>query len=311
MATRDESMAGKVCLVTGATSGIGEVAATALAAKGATVVLVGRNPEKAAATAERIKKVTGNPSVEFLIADLSQQSEVRRLAEEFKAKHDRLHVLVNNAGAMFADRRESPDGIELTFALNHLGYFLLTNLLLDTLKASAPSRVVSVASYAHRMVPALDFDDLQFREKYSGFKVYGASKLANVLFTKELARRLEGTGVTANSLHPGFVATSFVEGERRPRLVVPADGQPLRHLAREKGRKRRSTWPAPPRSRASPGSISPSASPRPPRPPAAMRRRLGGCGRRARPLTGVSAAERGIGLESKKNQPRMTPMGRR
>ena len=212
MAARDESMAGKICLVTGATSGIGEVAATALAAKGATVVLVGRNPGKTAATAERIKKEAGNPSVEFLIADLSRQAEVRRLAEEFRAKHDRLHVLVNNAGAMFAERRESADGIELTFALNHLGYFLLTNLLLDTLKASAPSRVVSVASYAHRMVPALDFDDLQFRKKYSGFKVYGASKLANVLFSKELARRLEGTGVTANSLHPGFVATSFVEG---------------------------------------------------------------------------------------------------
>jgi NAD(P)-dependent dehydrogenase (short-subunit alcohol dehydrogenase family) len=204
----DPPMAGKVCLVTGATSGIGAVAAEALAAQGATLVGVGRNPEKCAAVAERIRQQTGSTTVEFLRADLSSQQEIRRLAQEFLGKYDRLDVLVNNAGAMFFQRRESVDGIELTFALNHLGYFLLTNVLLDRLKASAPARIVNVASSAHTRTP-LDLDDVQSRRSYRGFRVYSKSKLANVLFTYELARRLEGTGVTANALHPGVVATKF------------------------------------------------------------------------------------------------------
>lgn len=207
------TMSGKTCLVTGATSGIGEVAALELAREGARLVLVGRSREKAEATADRIRREAGNPAVEYLLADLSSRAEVRRLADEIKARHPRLDVLVNNAGAMFAPRRESVDGIEMTWALNHLAYFRLTDLLLDTLKAGAPSRVVSVASDAHRMVSGINFDDVEGKKSYKAFRIYGQSKLANILFTRELARRLEGTGVTANCLHPGFVATNFTTGE--------------------------------------------------------------------------------------------------
>ncbi len=209
MATANSSMTGKVMLVTGATSGIGAVTARALAAAGgATVVLVGRDRERSAAAVEQIRRSTGNQSVEYLLADLSSQAEIRRLADEFLGRYDRLDVLVNNAGAMFWSRQETVDGLERTFALNHLSYFLLTNLLLDRLKASAPARVVSVSSAAHDGA-RIDFDDLQGKRSYAGMRAYGQSKLANVLFTYELARRLKGTGVTANALHPGFVATNF------------------------------------------------------------------------------------------------------
>jgi NAD(P)-dependent dehydrogenase (short-subunit alcohol dehydrogenase family) len=221
MAGGDRSMVGKVALVTGATSGIGEATAAGLAARGATVVVVGRSAERAAATVARIRRRTPGATVESLLADLSSQRDVRRLAEAVTARHDRLHVLVNNAGAVFLRRRESPDGLELTFALNHLAYFLLTTLLLDTLKASAPARVVNVSSDAHQ--PArLDFDDLQAERGYSGFGVYGRSKLANLLFTYELARRLEGTGVTVNAVHPGVVASRFATNNGRlARLLRP------------------------------------------------------------------------------------------
>jgi NAD(P)-dependent dehydrogenase (short-subunit alcohol dehydrogenase family) len=205
-------MSGKVCLVTGATSGIGAVTAQALAARGATVVLAGRSREKCEATADAVRRATGNGSVEWLLADLSSQRDVRALAGEFLERHPRLGVLVNNAGAMFFERRESVDGIEMTLAVNHLAYFLLTNLLLDALKAAAPSRVVCVASDAHRMARGINFDDLQSRKRYGGFRVYSRSKLANLLFTDELARRLDGTGVTANALHPGFVSTNIFSG---------------------------------------------------------------------------------------------------
>jgi NAD(P)-dependent dehydrogenase (short-subunit alcohol dehydrogenase family) len=205
---------GKVCLVTGATAGIGEVTACELARMGATVVGVGRNRQKCDASAAHIKSATGNPNVEYLLADLSVQAQVRHLAAEFRAKYDRLDVLVNNAGAFYATRQESSDGIELTFALNHLAYFLLTNLLLDLLIASAPARIVNVSSGAH--APAvINFDDLQGKEKYSGWGAYAQSKLANILFTYELARRLEGTSVTANALHPGFVATNFAHNNNQ------------------------------------------------------------------------------------------------
>ncbi len=201
-------MSGRICMVTGATDGIGKVTAQALAQQGATVIVVGRSRKKTVATVEEIKRRTGNPSVEYLLADLSVQAEIRRLAEEFKRRHDRLHVLVNNAGGFFMSRQETADGLEMTFALNHLGYFLLTNLLLDVIKASAPARIINVSSAAHENAQ-MNFEDLQGERKYSGWQAYGQSKLANLLFTYELARRLEGTGVTVNALHPGFVATNF------------------------------------------------------------------------------------------------------
>jgi retinol dehydrogenase 12 len=207
----DKSMVGKSCLVTGATAGIGQITARELARKGASVVVVGRSLARCKATVEAIRQETGNPSVDFLVADLSSQADVRKLAGEVQDRYPRIDVLVNNAGAMFTKRLESVDGIEMTFALNHLGYFLLTNLLLDTLKASAPSRVVNVASEAHRFVSKVDFDDPQGK-KYGGWHAYGQSKFANILFTYELARRLAGTGVTSNCLHPGFVASNFTDG---------------------------------------------------------------------------------------------------
>ena len=204
-------MQGKICLITGATNGIGKATALALATMGATVVIVGRNTAKTAGVVAEIKQQIGNQPVDSLIADLSSLAQIRRAAEAFKERYDRLHVLVNNAGAMFASRQESMDGYEMTFALNHLAYFLLTNLLLDTLKASAPARIINVSSTAHRRA-RLNLDDLQSRQSYrgpAGFAAYAQSKLANVLFTYELARRLHGTGVTANVLHPGVVATGI------------------------------------------------------------------------------------------------------
>ncbi len=199
-------MIGKICLVTGATDGIGKVTARVLAERGATVVGVGRDPAKIEATLAEVGHTPG--SLEFLTADLSSQAQIRALAAEFKRKYDRLHVLVNNAGALFSSYRESVDGIELTFALNHLAYFLLTQLLLDTITASAPARIINVASDAHEG-SVINFDDLYYRRQYSGWTAYGASKLANILFTYELARRLGGTGVTVNAVHPGFVDSNF------------------------------------------------------------------------------------------------------
>ena len=209
MVTPEVSLAGKVCMVTGATSGIGKVAARELAQRGAEVVVVGRNEARCEATVSQIRQQTANPSVEFLLADLSSQQEVRRLAREFESRYPRLDVLVNNAGAIMLSRRESVDGIEMTLALNHLAYFLLTNLLLDTLKSSAPARIVNVSSNSHERAK-LDFDDLQNRRRYWGFRAYAWSKLENILFSYELARRLEGTGVTVNALHPGLVGTNFL-----------------------------------------------------------------------------------------------------
>jgi NAD(P)-dependent dehydrogenase (short-subunit alcohol dehydrogenase family) len=206
---------GKTCLVTGATSGIGLITAVGLARLGARLVLVGRSHERCAAAVEEIHRQTGNRDVDAVEVDLSSQEQVRQFAEGFRRRHDRLDVLVNNAGAMFVPRRESVDGIEMTWALNHLSYFLLTNLLLDALRAAAPSRVVCVASDAHKGVRGIRFEDVQFKTGYRPFRAYSHSKLANVLFTAELARRLEGTAVTANSLHPGFVQTRFFEGEGR------------------------------------------------------------------------------------------------
>lgn len=212
MTPHNMDMTGKICVVTGATAGIGEAVALALAGRGATVVGVGRNPQKCARSRQMIQTQTGNEQAAFLLADLSSQAEIRRLAAEFKQMYPRLDVLVNNAGAPFAKRQETVDGIEMTFALNHLHYFLLTNLLLDVLRASAPARVINVSSRLHRH-GSLDFDDLEFRQGYGRFKAYRRSKLANVLFTYELARRLAGTGVTANAADPGLVKTNAGSGD--------------------------------------------------------------------------------------------------
>lgn len=204
----NQTMQGQVAIVTGATDGIGKVAARELAARGATVVIVGRNPMKTPDVVNAIRKKTGNSHVAGLLADLSVMQQVRSLADEFRAEYDRLDVLVNNAGGFFLQRRESAEGLEMSFALNHLAYFLLTYLLLDMLKASAPARIVNVSSGAHYR-GALNFDDLQMESGYNGMQQYSNSKLMNVMFTYELARRLEGTRVTANVLHPGTVATKF------------------------------------------------------------------------------------------------------
>ena len=208
METRSGGMNGKGALITGGTSGIGRAAATALAAIGAEVVVTGRDSERGEAAVEEIRRDSGNERVSLMLADLSVQVEVRKLAEEFRERHDRLDVLVNNAGLVLSERNETPDGIEAQFAINHLAPFLLTNLLSDLLKKSAPSRVVTVSSEAQRW-GKLDFDDLQSKKRYRGFPVYGMTKLANVMFTFELAERLKGTGVTANCMHPGAVNTSF------------------------------------------------------------------------------------------------------
>ena len=207
-------MSGRVSLVTGATSGIGKAAAEELAKLGATVVVVGRNDQKCATTMEQIGRTTGSSSIEYLLADLSSQSEVRRLAQEFEAKYSSLDVLINNAGAIMLSRRYSVDNIEMTFALNHLAYFLLTNLLTDRLMASPAARVVNVSSGAHKGAQ-IDFDDLQGGRRYNGLRAYGSSKLANLLFTYELARRLKGTSATANALHPGLVATNLLANNGR------------------------------------------------------------------------------------------------
>lgn len=204
----DKPMIDKVCMVTGATGGLGLATAEALSQRGATVIIVGRNADKGPAVVSRIQRQTGNPAVEFMLADLSSQQDIRHLAQEFNNRHSRLHVLVNNAGASYRKRRESVDGIEMTFALNHLGYFLLTNLLLDPLKASAPSRIVNISSEVHRDV-TLDFENLQASRGFNGYQVYKRSKLANLLFTYELARRLEGTNVTVNAVSPGLVKTNL------------------------------------------------------------------------------------------------------
>jgi NAD(P)-dependent dehydrogenase (short-subunit alcohol dehydrogenase family) len=202
----------KTILVTGATNGIGEITALELARLGATVIVAGRSRERVDATVDRIRRETNNLNTAGLIADLSLMSEVRKLAAEFRSKYNRLDVLVNNAGAVFSTRQVTAEGIEMTFALNHLSYFLLTHELLDLLKSSAPSRVVNVSSDAHQV--GMRFDDIQFERGYNGFGPYGQSKMCNVLFTYELARRLEGTGVTVNALHPGFVRTGFGKGDK-------------------------------------------------------------------------------------------------
>ena len=208
MSPTTSSVTGKTCLITGATSGIGQETAVGLARLGAQVVVVGRDADRTRATADRIGRDTGSQQVEFLLADLSSLAGVRLLARDVREKCARLDVLVNNAGAIFTRRETTIDGFERTWALNHLAYFLLTLELLDLLKANAPARIVNVASTMHNG-GVIDFDNLQGEKRYGGVRAYSQSKLANILFTYALARRLKGTGVTANCLHPGGVATRF------------------------------------------------------------------------------------------------------
>jgi NAD(P)-dependent dehydrogenase (short-subunit alcohol dehydrogenase family) len=203
----DIDLSGKTIIVTGANAGIGKVAARELAKMGASIIMVARSRERGEKALQEVRSASANDNVRLMLCDLSSQESIRGFAAEFESENDRLDVLLNNAGAIYLQRQESVDGLELSFALNHMGYFLLTNLLLDTIKASAPARIVNVSSEAHR-VGRIAFDDLQ-REQDYGMNVYGESKLMNVLFTYELARRLEGTGVTVNAMHPGFVRTKL------------------------------------------------------------------------------------------------------
>jgi NAD(P)-dependent dehydrogenase (short-subunit alcohol dehydrogenase family) len=208
MSQVNTDMQGKICLVTGANSGIGKETALGLAQMGATVVMVCRDRTRGEAAQYEIKAQSGNDAVDLLLADLSSQQSIRQLAEDFKQRYSQLYVLINNAGVAMLKRHETADGLEMMFAVNQLAPFLLTNLLLDTLKASAPARIVNVSSEAHE-AGFIKMDDLQSKRSYRFMRAYGQSKLALVLFTYELACRLAGTGVTANCLHPGFVATNI------------------------------------------------------------------------------------------------------
>jgi NAD(P)-dependent dehydrogenase (short-subunit alcohol dehydrogenase family) len=210
--TQNGGMGGKTVLITGGTSGIGKASAVALAAMGANVVIVGRNPERGEAALNDIKAQSHSESVELMLADLSVQEEVRRLADEFLGRHDRLDVLANNAGLVQSKRTETADGIETT--------------LLDRLKQSAPSRVITVSSEAQRW-GNIDFDDIQSTRKYKGFPVYGMTKLANIMFTYELAERLKGTFVTANCLHPGPVGTNFGRNNAGPMALFFRAAKPF------------------------------------------------------------------------------------
>ena len=214
-------MKGKTIVATGATSGIGEAAVLELARLGGRIVIVARDEARAQATMRKLEAKAPAAGHRVHLADLSSMAETRKVGAAISASEPRIDVLINNAGALFSERRVTPEGLELTFALNHMAYFVLTQALRERLIASAPARIVSTASDAHQGAK-LDFNDLQSANGYHGFRVYGRSKLANILFTRELARRLAGTGVTANCLHPGAVATRFGESSGGlAGLVIP------------------------------------------------------------------------------------------
>ena len=227
-------MQGKVCVITGATSGIGLVAAERLGAMGARLVLVGRDKARGEAALTRLRGRVPGIEMRIHYADLSRLAEMNHLAAEIAALEPRIDVLINNAGAMFWERRVTEDGLERTFALNHMAYFVLSTRLKDRLAAAAPARIVNVASEAHRGA-VLDFSDLQAARSYQGFRAYGRSKLANILFTRELARRLDGTGVTANCLHPGFVATRFGDNNAGLSRLLVGVSKRLFAISPEKG----------------------------------------------------------------------------
>lgn len=226
------SMQNKVVLITGATNGIGKEAARQIAQTGATVVIAGRTEEKLNAVVSEIQQSTGNAQIEGVLADLSQVAGMRALATQFLARHQRLDVLLNNAGALFTERKLTVDGFERTFALNHLNYFLVTQLLLDTLKASAPARIVNVSSGVHTG-GQINFDDLHGLKSYAPLRAYSQSKLANLMFTFELAKRLEGSGVTVNALHPGMVRSGF--GRSNQGLIGRVTGVVLGLVQRFRG----------------------------------------------------------------------------
>jgi NAD(P)-dependent dehydrogenase (short-subunit alcohol dehydrogenase family) len=234
-------MTGKVVVITGATSGIGLVAAEVLAEMGARIVLVARNPDRAEDALKTLRDLAPGVNHSVHYADLSRIAEMKRVAGEIGAAEPRIDVLINNAGALFGKRQLTPDGLEMTFATNHLAYFVVTLGLADRLHATAGARVVNTSSDAHKR-RGIDFDDLQSAKRYSGFPVYGKSKLCNILFTRELARRWRSTGVTVNCLHPGFVATRFgdgsggfferVVGVAKHFAITPAEGaKTIVHLA--------------------------------------------------------------------------------
>jgi NAD(P)-dependent dehydrogenase (short-subunit alcohol dehydrogenase family) len=213
-------MEGKRCLVTGATAGIGLTIATALAEMGAEVILVSRNKNKCQQVMEKVQEDTGNPKISYFQADLSSQEKIKSLAVAIKREYSSLDVLINNAGGFFWRRQESVDGIEMTFALNHLNYFLLSNLLLDILAESRSARIVNVSSDSHQ-TQSLDFGNLQLKTGYLHFKAYGRSKLANLYFTYELARRLTGKKITVNAYNPSFTATNIAKDNFLGKIFMP------------------------------------------------------------------------------------------
>ena len=225
-----ENLQDKVCLITGATNGIGEEAAKQIALMGAEIVFIARNPVKANELNKTLKSLTGKESTS-IIADLSSQLEVKRAADKFLSLNKPLHILLNNAGIMNTSRKETVDGLEEVFSVNHLAYYSLTLLLMDKLIANGPGRIVNVASGAHMFIKEMNFDDLQSEKEYKTMRVYGQSKLANILFTRELSEKLEGKGITVNCLHPGFVNTGIGSNNS------PTLGRILMAMARPFSRK--------------------------------------------------------------------------
>ena len=225
-----ENLQGKVCLITGATNGIGEEAAKQIALMGAEIIFIARNPVKANELNKTLKSLTGKESTS-IIADLSSQLEVKRAADKFLSLNKPLHILLNNAGIMNTSRKETIDGLEEVFSVNHLAYYSLTLLLMDKLIANGPGRIVNVASGAHMFIKEMNFDDLQSEKEYKTMRVYGQSKLANILFTRELSEKLEGKGITVNCLHPGFVNTGIGSNNS------PTLGRILMAMARPFSRK--------------------------------------------------------------------------
>jgi retinol dehydrogenase 12 len=231
---REAAIQGKTVVITGATSGIGQVAAERLAQMGARLVLVARDRARGEHTMARLATIAPGVSHAIHYADLSRLAEMKRVGAAIAAAEPRIDVLINNAGGLFATREVTEDGLERTFALNHMSYFVLTHVLRDRLLASAPARVVNTASDAHTRGP-LDLTDLQSTRDYGFRAAYGRSKLANILFTRELARRLAGTGVTANSLHPGFISTGLGQRDNRWLGMLVRIAMLLRALPPEKG----------------------------------------------------------------------------